>query len=123
MTDAVLDTPPATRPAARRRPLLASRRNLERVLPWAIVIGLFAVWEASVHLFAIPRFVLPAPSVIFESMWQWRVPILDNAWQTLFTTTIGFAIAIVFGLVTGVLIGSSTLVYNGFYPVLIGFNS
>jgi NitT/TauT family transport system permease protein len=121
MADAVLDAP--ARPAARRRPVLASRRNLERALPWLIVIGLFAFWEAVVRLFAVPTFVLPAPSVIFESMWQWRAPILDNAWQTLFTTSIGFAIAIGFGLLTGVLIGSSTLVYNGFYPVLIGFNS
>ena len=113
----------AARPQGRRRPLFASRRNLERALPWLVVIGLFAVWELSVHLFEIPRFVLPAPSVVFESMWRWRVPILDNAWQTLFTTLVGFGIAIVVGLLTGVLIGSSTLIYNGLYPVLIGFNS
>ena len=87
------------------------------------MISLFVVWEAAVHLFAIPQFVLPAPSVIMDSMWQWRAPILENSWQTLFTTVVGFGIAIVFGLLTGVLIGSSTLVYNGFYPVLIGFNS
>lgn len=113
----------AARPLSRRRPWLASRRNFERALPWLIVIGLFAVWELSVHLFSVPRFILPAPSMIFQSMWQWRVPILDNSWQTLFTTVVGFGIAIVFGLITGVLIGSSTLIYNGFYPVLIGFNS
>ncbi len=39
------------------------------------------------------------------------------------TTVIGFAIAIVFGVLAGVAIGSSTLVYDGFYPALIGFNS
>ncbi len=118
----IAETAPAPAEARPRAPLM-SRRNIERALPWVIVIGLFALWEAVVHLFAIPRFVLPAPSVIFESMWQWRVPILDNAGQTLFTTVIGFGLAIVFGLATGVAIGSSTLVYNGFYPVLIGFNS
>lgn len=120
----VVDTAEAAAPAAPpRRPLLASRRTLERALPWLIVIGLFVFWEAAVQLFAIPQFILPAPSIIFEAMWQWRVPILDNSWQTLFTTVVGFGIAIVFGLLTGVLIGSSTLIYNGFYPVLIGFNS
>ncbi len=122
MADIALDAPAAA-PARARRPLFASRRALENALPWIIVIGLFAVWEGCVRLFEVPQFVLPAPSVIFEAMWQWRGPILDNAWQTLFTTTLGFGIAIVFGLVTGVLIGSSTLIYNGFYPVLIGFNS
>ena len=120
---AVTEAPAGAATAPRPRAPLMSRRTLERALPWIIVIGLFVVWEASVHLFSIPRFVLPAPSVIFEAMWQWRTPILDNAGQTLFTTVVGFGFAIVFGLATGVAIGSSTLVYNGFYPVLIGFNS
>ncbi len=106
-----------------RAPWLASRRNLERILPWLVVLGLFLVWEGGVRLFEVPRFVLPAPSVIFESMVRWQGPILSNAWQTLFTTVVGFGIAIVFGLIAGVLIGSSTLVYKGLYPVLIGFNS
>ncbi|CAN0606463.1 unnamed protein product, partial [Ectocarpus sp. 12 AP-2014] len=92
-------------------------------MPWAVVIGLFLFWELAVWVFDFPQFILPAPSVIFEAMWQWRVPILDNAAQTAFTTVVGFAIAIVFGLVTGIIIGSSSLIYNGFYPVLIGFNS
>jgi NitT/TauT family transport system permease protein len=30
---------------------------------------------------------------------------------------------VAFGLVAGVAIGSSTLVYDGFYPALIGFNT
>ena len=128
MTIAEPRTQKAEAPAlARRKPArpwwAVSPRTIERALPWIVVIGLFVVWEAVVHLFALPRFVLPAPSVIFEAMWQWRVPLVENAWQTLFTTVLGFGLAIVFGLVTGVLIGSSSLIYNGFYPVLIGFNS
>ena len=100
-----------------------SSRTIEKIMPWAVVIGLFAFWEFAVWVFDFPQFILPAPSVIFESMWQWRVPILDNAAQTAMTTVVGFAIAIVFGMVTGIIIGSSSLIYNGFYPVLIGFNS
>jgi NitT/TauT family transport system permease protein len=122
---AIAETAAESEPSADAKPRapFMSRRAMERALPWLVVIGLFAVWEASVHLFSIPRFVLPAPSVIFQSMWQWRAPILDNAGQTLFTTVVGFGLAVVFGLLTGVAIGSSTLIYNGFYPVLIGFNA
>jgi NitT/TauT family transport system permease protein len=39
------------------------------------------------------------------------------------TTLIGFGFAIVFGLLLGVAIGSSTMLYHGLYPLLIGFNS
>jgi NitT/TauT family transport system permease protein len=113
---------PAPRAAPAARPRM-SRKRLERIMPWAVVLGIFAVWEASVWLFSIPSFVLPAPSEIFAAMWQWREPILTNAAQTLMTTVVGFGLAIAFGLFTGVLIGSSSLIYNGLYPVLIGFNS
>ena len=113
---------PAAAPA-RPQGFRLSARTVERIMPWLVVIGLFAFWEGAVRLFDFPEFILPAPSVIFEAMWQWRGPILDNAAQTAFTTVVGFGIAIVFGLVTGILIGSSSLIYNGFYPVLIGFNS
>ena len=105
------------------KPPLMRRKTLRRILPWAVIIGLFVIWEAAVHLFQIEQFVLPAPSATFAAGWQWRWPILDNSWQTFMTTAIGFLIAMVFGLLAGVAIGSSSLVYDGFYPALIGFNS
>ncbi len=92
-------------------------------LPWLVILGMFAFWEAACHLFSIKVFVLPAPSDIFASMWKWRWPILDNAAQTLFTTAVGFGFAIVAGLVFGAAIGASTTLYNALYPLLIGFNS
>jgi NitT/TauT family transport system permease protein len=125
---ASLDTAPATTtptPARKlkRVPFLRSRAAIERALPWIVVIGLFAVWEAACVIFNIPDFILPSPVEVAQSFWRWRVPILWEAWQTLFTTLVGFSIAVVFGLALGVAIGSSTLVYNGLYPVLIGFNA
>jgi len=76
-----------------------------------------------VRAFAIEQFVLPAPSAVFAAGWEWRWPILENSWQTFMTTVVGFGFAVIFGLVAGVVIGSSTLVYDGFYPALVGFNS
>jgi len=110
-------------PIRRDKPPLMRRKTLRLILPWAVIIGLFVIWEAAVHLFQIEQFVLPAPSAIFAAGWQWRWPILDNSWQTFMTTVIGFLIAVAFGLLAGLAIGSSSLVYDGFYPALIGFNS
>lgn len=107
----------------KRRRLRLSRKMQRRVLPWIVTILLFVLWELVVRAFDIEPFILPAPSAIFASGWQWRGPILDNAWQTFLTTAVGFAIAVVFGLLAGVAIGSSTMVYDGFYPALIGFNT
>ncbi len=117
MTDAAADITPARR---RRR---WRRKTLRRLLPWIVIVAIFVLWELAVQALRIEPFILPAPSAVFASGWQWRWPILDNAWQTLMTTAVGFAIAVVIGLLAGIALGSSSLVYDGFYPALIGFNS
>ena len=119
MIDIVDDAPPV-RP---RKPYLLRRKTQRVILPWVVIVGIFLVWELVVRAFDIEQFVLPAPSAIFASGWQWREPILINAWQTFMTTAIGFLVAVVIGLLGGIAIGSSTLVYDSCYPALIGFNS
>jgi len=120
VTSNVLDDTPPVRP---RKPFLLRRKTLRHILPWVVIVGIFLIWEAVVRAFEIEQFVLPAPSAIFASGWQWREPILVNAWQTFMTTAIGFLLAVVVGLLSGIAVGSSTLVYDSFYPALIGFNS
>lgn len=93
------------------------------LLPWFVIVSFFAIWELAVFVFSIPQFILPAPSAIFAALWQWRDPILENSLQTLMTTLVGFAFAIVVGVLGGVALGSSVFIYEGFYPALIGFNS
>lgn len=115
----IVDNPPAK---LRKRPLLR-RKAVRRALPWIVIIAIFVVWEIVVRAFDIEQFVLPAPTAIFASGWEWRAEMLDNAWQTFMTTAIGFLLAVIFGLLGGILFGSSTLVYDGFYPALVGFNS
>jgi NitT/TauT family transport system permease protein len=111
---------PPARP--RKRPLL-QRKALRRALPWIVIIAIFVAWEIVVRAFHIEQFVLPAPTAVIAAGWEWRAEMLDNAWQTLMTTTVGFFLAVIFGLAGGVLFGSSTLIYDGFYPALVGFNS
>jgi NitT/TauT family transport system permease protein len=107
----------------KRRRSLTRNKAFRRLLPWLVIVALFLFWQLCVVAFKIESFVLPAPSDIFVAAWQWHWPLLDNAWQTFLETVIGFLIAIVFGLLAGIAIGSSTLVYDGLYPALIGFNT
>jgi NitT/TauT family transport system permease protein len=107
------------------RPTADSARRLGiAVLPPAAVIGaVFVLWEATVRLFRIPVFVLPAPSVVWKALLAWWGAIWFNAAQTLYTTLAGFGLAVAAGLGLGLLIGYSTLVYQALYPLLVGFNS
>ncbi|MCB1972655.1 MAG: ABC transporter permease [Geminicoccaceae bacterium] len=95
----------------------------ERLAPLFITIGLFVVWEVACVAFDMPSYVLPRPSEVFAEMWHFKGAIFFNSLQTLWTTLAGFVIAIGFGLALGVFIGWSRTIYNGLYPVMVGFNS
>ena len=110
-------------PVLVRQTKFFDRKIVRQALPWAVIAGMFVLWELGVRVFQIQQFVLPAPSAIFEALWQWRVQILENSWQTLMTTLVGFAFAIVIGGIGGIALGSSRAIYDGFYPALIAFNS
>ena len=88
-----------------------------------MAIAALLLWEAVCRAFKIPQFVLPPPSAVVASMAKWWSPLMDNAAQTLMTTLAGFSIAVVVGLLLGVALGSSTLVYHGLYPLMIAFES
>lgn len=102
-----------------------NRDSFQQVVlpPLAFTIALFVVWEISCRLFSIPLTILPAPSVIFGALWEFRTPIVDNSWVTLWTTLVGFALATIFGLLLGIAVGWHKAIYSAIYPVLIGFNS
>jgi NitT/TauT family transport system permease protein len=98
-------------------------KQMQLAMPWLVTVGLFIIWELSCRIFAIPPYVLPRPSVIFRTMYQYRSQLLDHSLHTLFTTVIGFAFAVAGGVLIGLAVGASRAVYAGVYPVMIGFNS
>jgi NitT/TauT family transport system permease protein len=93
------------------------------VSPIAFTVFLFIFWELVCRALEVPLTILPAPSDVFGALWQYRVPIWDNSFVTLWTTLAGFLIATVFGLLLGIGVGWHRALYAGIYPVLIGFNS
>jgi NitT/TauT family transport system permease protein len=99
------------------------KERVEAAMPWLFVGGFLVVWELGCIALQVPAFVLPRPTVIAASLATQIGPILDNSWATFVRTLIGFAIAVVLGMLLGLTIGSSRLIYRGLYPVLIGFNS
>src|SRR5271166_1407541 len=96
---------------------------LERSSPWLFTIGLFALWELACRAFKIDKFILPSPSEAFAAMVQYWWPLSRHSLVTLWTTMAGFALAVGFGMVLGLIVGWSRAIYRGLYPVLIGFNS
>ena len=96
--------------------------TLEKLSPWLFTIGIFIFWEAICRVFKVDKFILPAPSEAFMAMAQYWRPLLRHSLVTLWTTMAGFALAIVFGIILGLIVGWSRTIYRGLYPVMIGFN-
>jgi NitT/TauT family transport system permease protein len=96
---------------------------IERAMPWLVVIAAIVLWELGCIVFSVPEFILPQPSRIIEVLISSAYPIWFHASLTLVTTLLGFALSVFFGVVLGVAVGSSRLIYRGFYPLLVGFNS
>jgi NitT/TauT family transport system permease protein len=93
------------------------------ISPASFTLALFLLWEIVCKALNVPLTILPAPSDVFGALWQYRKPIADNSWVTLWTTLAGFLIATVFGLVLGIAVGWHRALYAGIYPVMVGFNS
>ena len=96
---------------------------VERHAPSLLVIGILLLWELICRGFKVDPFVLPMPSAIWDALLEFKKPIFDHALQTFWTTMVGFAIAVLVGLILGCMLGSSALVYRACYPLLVGFNS
>jgi NitT/TauT family transport system permease protein len=99
------------------------QKNLEKYSPILLVLALLLIWEFICRAFKVDPFILPMPSAIWASAVEYRGPIATHAWQTFWTTMIGFAFSVVVGIVLGSILGSSAMIYRACYPLLVGFNS
>lgn len=91
--------------------------------PVLFIIGLLLAWELACIGFAVPRFVVPRPTAIFEMFVVHFETIVFHARQTLMTTLIGFFVGTSIGFILGVALGASTRIYNLIFPTLVGINS
>lgn len=108
-------TPPAPRPYEAWFKGVAQ----EVLLPIGVVLGLLAIWEASVHLFAIPVYLLPAPSVIWRDCMEMADVIAGHTLATLRTVLIGFGVSVLVSLPLAVALTASKTVANAIYPILV----
>jgi NitT/TauT family transport system permease protein len=100
-----------------------SQKQLERWAPWALMVLTVVVWQAICSLFNVSEFIFPSPLRIWEQTLEHSVTIAGHAWRTFWVTMVGFAIAIVVGVLLGFFIGSSRLAYAAMYPLMTAFNA
>ena len=95
-----------------------------RSIAWALVpvltfVGLIALWGATVSIFRIPNYLVPAPQEVIPRLIQARQVLWANTLTTLREIIIGFAITVVISIPLGLLIALSLLARRLAYPVLV----
>ncbi|HWI12261.1 MAG TPA: ABC transporter permease [Burkholderiaceae bacterium] len=98
-------------------------KTLQRWAPVVTAAALLLLWQLVCGLFSIADYIFPSPLTIAQAMREFAAPIAEAAWKTFWVTMLGFAIAIVVGVLLGFLVGSSRLAYAAIYPLLVGFNA
>ena len=102
-------------------------RNYRRVSSFAatwlpsivIILGILGVWEGYVRLFDVPKWLLPAPSVVGATIVEDIGLLSRHTWVTLKEVVIGFGFALASGVLIAIGIALSRTVERAIYPFVI----
>jgi NitT/TauT family transport system permease protein len=87
--------------------------------PAVMFLILFILWEVLLGVFNIPRWILPGPIAIFESMVVNFSSFWPHIWVSIVTIFIGFAIAVPIGILLAAIITNFRLVNSALDPYII----
>ena len=90
------------------------------VLPPLVTIAvLVVVWEAVVQAFEVPRYLVPAPSVVGDRIASQYESFAMHTWTTTYESVLAFVFSIVLGVPLGIAIVAWRAVDRTAYPVLV----
>src|SRR5215470_1381721 len=115
--------PGAAQPTKAPRAALYTERLRRLTGSWVpaalIVVVLLGVWEGYVRLWAVPKWLLPAPSVITMTLVGSRDLLLDHTLVTLLEVVVGFGLSLLCGVLLACGIAASRTLERALYPFVI----
>ncbi len=120
MTELAELAPPAVGPSLKSRVLMLA----DAAAPVLTFVVVLALWELAVLAFAIPQFLLPAPSRIFQAFGETDLMIwLGHIWATLRIALAGYLLSAAIAIPLGILLATSRFLSRTLYPLLIVIQS
>ena len=99
----------------------ATRSWRQLIDPLVLTVILAVLWQQSVDWFSIKPYLLPPLSQVLESLWSNRLTLLSEAWVTIKEVLAGFVLAVVGGVLLGLVIYAIPLVKRSLYPLVVVF--
>jgi NitT/TauT family transport system permease protein len=97
------------------------RKQPVLVLIPAVFVVVVSLWEFVIVHWAVPAYVMPAPSAVLRALINMKY--LDNTLYTLTEALLGFVLASTLGIIIGGLIAQFPLVEKTLYPYLIAIQT
>jgi NitT/TauT family transport system permease protein len=95
-------------------------RLLDAYAPPLALAGLILVWELATWFFAIPSFLLPAPSAIVRAAFDTPLSVWGgHIWATLRVALMGYGLAIIVSVPLAIGLASSRFLSRTLYPILV----
>ena len=98
-------------------------RVADRATTPIVYVLLLVVWEVGVRAFAVPTWILPAPTEIWEAAVLWAPELFFNSIVTLRETVVGFALALVLSVPLAMIIAFSARARRVIYPIVLALQS
>jgi NitT/TauT family transport system permease protein len=95
----------------------------DRALPALLLLLILLLWQGICSIFDVSEFIFPSPLAIGRSMVEFAGPIAHHSLRTFWVTMAGFSLAVAVGVLLGMAVGSSPLLYKASYPLMTAFNA
>ena len=95
------------------------KKHGQKLIPFFFLLALLTVWEASVHIFQIPLYVLPSPIQVVKTLFAESKTLAGHAAVTVMEAAAGIAISFVLALLLGIVMDRFPLLRRGIYPILV----
>jgi len=117
--------PARSRPAAKivdsgvLRKVLTDKRFVRVAVPLAVGILFIALWEWACHAFEVPKFVLPAPSLIVAALADNFTSLMGSLWITFRVTVSAFVVAVASGVAMAIVFTQSRVLELALFPYAV----
>lgn len=89
------------------------------LLPVGIVLAVLVFWQLIVSWGDIPPYILPSPIMVLKALFDEKELLLTHTLATLNEALVGFSLAVVLGMIFGILMGYSEPFRRALYPIFI----
>jgi NitT/TauT family transport system permease protein len=100
-----------------------AREKRQRLLSWLMPVVMLGIaigyWEWAVWYFEVPRYLIPAPSVIGQTLVTDGPSLMVSAWFTVKLTVLSLLLAVIGGVTLGALFALSRTVEMSLFPFAV----